>query len=375
MDLVLGLSMTPKVARWVLVDGITGEGASVDRGALDISDVEAFDAEALLEMLPADGDLHTVGLTWPEGADAAAVKVRDAVAALGGGAHVVAVPDIDATEVLARGIAEMTPYDFLVVCVVEPDAAVVATVNGQRVTAQRIDRADSDAWMDGVREVVRSARPSPDAIFVLGSEDAAPLVSALREETARPVITAAEADFALTRGAALASVRAIDIPGQPVGKPWLSRVGVLSSVLAAAVVVFVVSLSLAVGLRLTPVDEPVHHANAVNGSVPAAPPRIAEAADAHPRLAAPPVAPPVREPVPKAVPPVVAPPPAPQAPVAPVHVPPAPVPVAPAPAAPPPVPEPVYVPPVATPYVPPVAPPPRLRDRIIDKIPLINRFR
>ena len=74
-------------------------------------------------------------------------------------------------------------------------------------------------------------------------------------------------------------------------------------------------------------------------------------------------------------------PPAPAAPSAvPVYVAPAPVYVAPAPVyvAPP---APVYVPPPAPVYVPPAAPPvvmpvpePRLRDRIIEKIPLINRF-
>ena len=63
------------------------------------------------------------------------------------------------------------------------------------------------------------------------------------------------------------------------------------------------------------------------------------------------------------------------APAEPAYVPPAPEPVAPAPEYVPPVPDPVYVPPAPPAYVPPVAPPqPRLRDRIIEKIPLLNRF-
>ena len=59
------------------------------------------------------------------------------------------------------------------------------------------------------------------------------------DATSAPVLTATEAEFALPRGAALASARAATVPDEPVEKPRISRVGVLSSVLAAAVVVFV----------------------------------------------------------------------------------------------------------------------------------------
>ncbi|OBC04801.1 hypothetical protein A5784_11910 [Mycobacterium sp. 852013-50091_SCH5140682] len=374
MDLVLGLSMTSNVVRWVLVDGITGEGAPVDRGALDISDADTFDAEALLENVLGGGELHAVGLTWSAGADAVAAKVRSALDAVGGGARVVDVPDVEAAEVLAGGIAEISDYHFLVVCLVEPDAALIATVNDQRVRAERIDRIDS-ALVDQASSAVRNARPSPDAVFVLGSdvEAADALVAVLRDETARPVFTAAEADLALTRGAALAAARTVNAAPAPVAKPLMSRVGVLSSVLAAAVVVFVVSLSLALGLRLTPPETELNNTGAVEQSVRPAPPPVAQPAVVHPAPAAPP---PVHETV------AAAPPPAPvqEASVPePAYVPPAPepeyVPPAPEPAYVPPAPPepPVYVPPPVPVYAPP-PPPPRLRDRIIEKIPLINRF-
>lgn len=368
MDLVLGLSMTSSVVRWVLVDGITGEGAPVDRGALDISDADAFDAEALLENVLGGGELHAVGLTWSTGADAVAAKVRQALDAVGGGARVVDVSDVDAAEVLAGGIAEISDYNFLVVCLVEPDAALVATVNNQRVRAERIDRTDS-ALLDQASSAVRNARPSPDAVFVLGSdaEAADALVAVLREETTRPVFTAAEADLALTRGAALVAARTVNAAPAPVAKPLMSRVGVLSSVLATAVVVFVVSLSFALGLRLTPESTETHNTSAVEQSVRPAPPPVAQPAAAHPVPAAPL---PIHETV------AAAPPPAPAPEVAPVQEASVPepeyVPPAPEPAYVPPAP-PVYVPPPAPVYAPP-PPPPRLRDRIIEKIPLINRF-
>jgi hypothetical protein len=366
MDLVLGLSMTSSVVRWVLVDGITGEGAPVDRGALDTSDVETFDAEALLENVLGDGGgvLHAVGLTWSPDADAVAAKVREALDAVGGGARVVEVSDVEAAEVLAGGIAEISDYDFLVVCLVEPGAALVATVNDKRVRAERID----SALLDKASAAVRTARPSPDAVFVLGSdvEAAEELVTVLRDETARPVFTAAEADLALTRGVALAAARSVNAAPASVVKPLISRVGVLTSVLAAAVVVFVVSLSLVLGLRLTPESTEMHNTSAVEPSVrPPAPPSIAQAAVVPPPLPAPPA---VQETVAAHVPEAPAPEAAP-AEVAsvpePAYVPPAPEDVPPAP--------PVYVPPPAPAYVPP-PPPQRLRDRIIEKIPLINRF-
>jgi hypothetical protein len=112
-----GPQRRPKPARSL------GEGAHVDRSVLDISDDDAFDAEAFLESLLAGEDLHTVGLTWSHDAEPAAIKVREALEVLGAGAPVVAVPDIEAAEALARGIADITGHDFLVVCIVEPDTA------------------------------------------------------------------------------------------------------------------------------------------------------------------------------------------------------------------------------------------------------------
>src|SRR6185503_16532502 len=51
MDLVLGLSMTSSSVRWVLVEGTTGEGATLERGSLPADSDAAFDANALLSAL------------------------------------------------------------------------------------------------------------------------------------------------------------------------------------------------------------------------------------------------------------------------------------------------------------------------------------
>jgi hypothetical protein len=139
-----------------------------------------------------------------------------------------------------------------------------------------------------------------------------------------------------------------------------SRTRTLASVLVAAVVTFVVSLSVALGLRFTadPAPERADVASAPQPAqplppAPSAPRQIVLPRDARPvvaqtmSVAAPPAAP-VYEPLAAAPP---APPPA--------YVPPAP--------------PPAVAPPPQN-YVPPVAPQPRLRDRILERIPIINRF-
>jgi hypothetical protein len=370
MDLVLGLSMTSTAVRWVLVEGTTGEGAPIDRGTRDTD--ATFDANGLLDALldrAGQSRLHAIGVTWTREAEAAASTVLEALASRGLD-NVIVVSEIEAADALASGIADIAGYDDVAVCVVEPDAAVVAVVNADGATAvdrigRPLDGADAIELTSGVIAMLDLDDRRPDAIFVVGSDDVDVIVSSLGDIAASPVISAAEADLAMARGAALASALAVNtLEAAPVGPRWKSRVGALTSVLVAAVMTFVVSLSVALGLRLTPYSEqPVADAA---GEPVASAPSVAQAAPRAPRPVAPRDAMPV---VAKTI--VVAPPPVVVAAAEPVYEPPAaaPVgPVAPPPAAPPP----VYVPPAPV-YVPP-PPKPRLRDRIIERIPIINRF-
>ena len=420
MDLVLGLSMTSTAVRWVLVEGTTGGGAPIDRGALDIAAMASFDADGLLDALldddetVAEGRVHAIGVTWTSEAEAAASAVLQALADRGV-ANVIAVSDIEAADALADGIADITAYDDVAVCIVEPDAAVVAMVNADGMTVDRIDRpldrADVVELTSSVMAIVDLNDWRPDAIFVLGSDDLDLIVSSLAGTAVSPVISAAEADLALARGAALASaltVNNMDAQAAPVRRLRLSRVGALTSVLVAAVVTFVVALSVALGLRFAPDSGSEHIANAADEAARVAtPPSVARAVPQPPPPAAPPpppppaapppppaalppppAAPPVAETIAAASPPIPEAAPAPEpvyeppaaAPVAPppVYEPVAPPPVAPppAPAYVPPAPPPAYVPAPAPNYIPPPGtyPKPRLRDRIIERIPIINRF-
>lgn len=387
MDLVLGLSMTSSSVRWVLVDGAAGEESStVDCGSLPVG--EGFDADALMGALldrSASDTVNAIGLTWTTEAQHTASVVWQALT----DRHienVIAVSDVEAAEALACGIADIAGCERLVVCVADTGTSVVAAVTPDGVTA---DRVDPTALLD-------IEGFSPDAVFVLGSGDVVGVVSALEQRIQVPVLSASEAELALARGAALASASAVsllDAQAAPIRRK-LSPTATLAAVLAAAVVTFVVSLSVALGMTLTPdppapqmarsVTEPAREPAATPTPVKAAPPEEPEVAPPPP----PPVAEPVANeipapeavemPMPEAPPPVydapLAPPPI--LPPAPAYLPPSPPAnyLPPAPAAP------AYVPPAAVPGQVPAAVPqypqqqPRLRDRIIERIPIINRF-
>lgn len=415
MDVVLGLSITATSLRWVLVDGVSGTGDAEDRGVAEITDLATLDPDALLAPLLDGRSLHAVGIAWTAGAEEQTTKISAALTARG--AQPVAVSQIEATKVLADGIAELAGEDFLVVCDTEPDATVVVTVNSRRMTAEQIDDADP---IEQVAAVLREARPSPDIVFVLGSGDTDALAEVLRTETTRPVLTATEAQFALPRGVALVAARAAATPLTPNSshKPRISLRRTVSRTAArrgpssvarrvspqvsrrvraaAAAVIAVVGLGVAGGLiahrgdtdRRTDVadhgvtqadskperrlnDPPVREPAAVPAppeQLPAASPTPAgapaptapgsgppDAVPADHQLAPPVYQPPAYEP-PAYQPPAYEPP---------AYQPPAYEP----PAAPPP---PVYVPPPPPPAAPP--PPPRLRDRIKDKIPVLRHL-
>jgi hypothetical protein len=351
VDLVLGLSMTSADVRWVLVEGTTAEGATIRRDAV------GFDT--LDDVIAAVGEnrLHAVGVTWANEAESAASTLLDSLADRGLD-NVITVSEEEATDALAMGIADRGGYSDVAVCIVDLDDALVALVDADGVTTERVGPTADD-----VLAVLDRSDGRPEAILVLGSADGIASIASSFDGAPAPVITAAEADLALARGAALASAQAVNtLETQPARWRLPSRIGALTSVLAAAVVVFVVSISIALGLSLTPgTDSTV--AQRDTAATVEQPARV-------------PAAPSVRRAVPKPVPAApVAPPPDAAPPVAQTIVEAvAPIPQAAQEIEPPAAPPPAYVPPAPN-YVPPAPPPqPRLRDRIIERIPILNRF-
>jgi hypothetical protein len=376
MDLVLGLAMTSRAVRWVLVEGTTGEGRPVDRGAISLDDVAGYDPDGLLRGLVDDTELegghriHAIGVTWTNDAAPLAGHIMQSLDTRGYG-NVFAVSEIEATGMLASGIAEITEHDDIAVCVVEPDAAVVAIVTPDDVSADRIER--SETFVADIAGLLALTGRPISALFVLGSDADGPIVAALAESIPAAVITANESDLAFARGAGLAAALAVNTAAAPAKAVHWTKVGALSSVIGGALVALVVATSAAVGLHLHPgaVSETaqaagIHESAPETGPAPKPVHKSVDKAATKPAPAAPPhtpAAPPPAQAVEQVSPPA--------------HQPPAQLPAAPAPA-----PAPVYVPPAPAPvyspppYVPPPVtyPQPRLRDRIIERIPIINRF-
>ncbi|WP_456094135.1 DUF7159 family protein, partial [Mycolicibacterium arseniciresistens] len=316
MDLVLGLSITSAAIRFVLVEGATGEGATVDKGTLELDGadnglndlVDAVLGEGPFAVVPGRRP-RAIGVTWLGSATAAASTVLELLADKGAD-NVIAVSESDAAAALATGIGDIAGLEDIAVCVVEPDAAVAAVVDAHEVVVDVIERfgaGDAAEVAHWLTALVDSCPSEPADVYVLGSAGDLDDVVASLDAGGFAVISAAEADLAMARGAALASARStydLDLgfvaEPTPAGRqPFVTpRVAALGGVLVAAVVTFVVSLSVA----LTPQSTPEHEqtANASEQSAKAAlvqdpveklPPRPQKPAP-RPVPAAPPAAPP-----------------------------------------------------------------------------------
>ncbi|GAA2565659.1 DUF7159 family protein [Mycolicibacterium diernhoferi] len=389
MDAVLGLSMTTRSLSVVVVGGDPDDGDGHRAGgpqdafemAVDGADVRAASeqAAAAVEAIAASHGrrLTSIGVTWSDDADAEASLLMESLTESGFG-NVVPIRLPEATEALARGMADVIGYRTSAVCVLEPDTAIALIVHTDDGAVQTAinHTIDSDESLIGwLSTVFTRADWQPEALVLVGSAGGFDAVlPRLQEALSVPVFAPPEAPLALARGAALASTHSADLPldtgsftAGPRGgrhsaggrRPSPSQA--FTGLLAAGVLTFVVSASVAVAVQLSPRQtappEPVATAERV--SVPAPPSRVpapvpvppAEApVIAEPAEAVAPVVEPVVEAVP---PPVEVVPVLDTAPVqlpyeAPVEAPaPAPPPqvLAPPPVAPPPVVSPVYEPP------------------------------
>ena len=307
MDAVLGLSMTQTSVGLVLVEGQDGDGATMDRDTFPVGDIQGSDqaAAAVLrtEAIAATRGmrLHSIGVTWSEDADAQATKLLKSLSDSGFD-NVVAIRMPEATEALARGIAEVLGYATTAVCVIEPDsviALVINTTDGAVQTAFNHAIDSDDALISWLSTVFTRADWAPEALVVVGSAGGfESILSELEDALSVPVFAPEEAKLALARGAALASAQSTDLPPamfddrepddgfgrhrwaeQPVPRRRTpSSVGLIA-LLAAGVVTFVVSVSLAISLQFSPGREArpdsvakVEAPAVVRPSAPAAPP-------------------------------------------------------------------------------------------------------
>jgi hypothetical protein len=249
---------------------------------------------------------------------------------------------------LARAITPVVGYDQAAVCVLDGESTIVVMVDDdgdEPQTAIKQLPGGPDHLVHWLTTLFHRSSWQPNGIVIVGAEpELGTLSTRLEAAVPVPVITQPGADLALARGAALASAQSTEFTDAEMLETVNNRrqdheasgqrsyAGALT-MLGAAAVTFVASLSLAMGQHLVP-----HHApDPVRPMAHwAAPAPVAEAPAPRPAAVETPAARPASKPAPEQAPavqqqPVVA--------QAPVNVPaaaPVQPPVAPPPAAPPP---------------------------------------
>lgn len=278
LDTVLGLSLTPTTAGWVLVDGHDADGAILDHDHVQVRDgggvrvvqtseqmaAAVLDAQAIAA--GRDRRLHLVGLTWSDDAAAEATLLVEALTSAGFD-NVVPVRRLEAVDALARGIAPVTGYEKTAVCVLDRRSASVVLVGtsggAMRTTVKRVPDGPGGlvAWLAAMFD---RSRWRPESVVVVGSgPELDTLATQLEIALAVPVLTQPGAQSALARGAALATVRHTQFsdarefatrtepPAGQVRSRSRSYAGGLT-MLGAGAATLVASLSLAVGLQVVP---------------------------------------------------------------------------------------------------------------------------
>ena len=272
MDTVLGLSMTPTTVGLVLVEGDGAHGATknhdafeVRRGGFSPITTSEFVAEALSRTQAIAGGqrLQSIGVTWSDDAAVEASLLLDSLADSGFD-NIIPIRLPEATEAFARAIGQVIGSAVTAVCVVEPDAVVALSVDTREnsvQTAVSYDLQNEQDLIGWLADVSNRDGWQPDGLVLLGSGDELDLIARQLEQVLGiPVFAPAEAELALARGAALASVNSFGLFDDPLfiaPEPALDdkRSPARSAPLAmlvGGVLIFVVSASAAAGIALLP---------------------------------------------------------------------------------------------------------------------------
>jgi hypothetical protein len=179
VDAVLGLSVTPTAVGLVVVDGPEADGPPTDREMFEIASStvqtpeQATAAVVRTEAIAATRGyrLHAIGVIWSDDADAEASLLLRSLSDSGFD-NVVPVQLPEATEALARGIAEVIGYQATAVCLLEPHIAIALIVNAQDGAVQTfVNRGidSGEALVGWLSAVFTRADWQPDALVVVGS--------------------------------------------------------------------------------------------------------------------------------------------------------------------------------------------------------------
>jgi hypothetical protein len=270
LDTVLGLSMTSTAVGLVLVEGHEADGEIMDQDAFDIptrrgataissSDYVAG-ALSRTRAIARGRRPSAIGVTWSDGSELEASLFLKSLTEAGY-QNIVAVRSPEAGEALARGIGRAVGYRQTSVCLLEPETIVVSVVNTEDGAVQTVEHPENDIG-DGLTrwltEVFDRNDWVPECLIVVGPDAGLNgFTPRLERALGIPVFAPAEAEFALARGAALASAQGPDATAATAGST--SRRGRPRSVahttaltmLVGGTATFVASVCLAAGLKLT----------------------------------------------------------------------------------------------------------------------------
>lgn len=265
MDVVIGIAMTSRDARLLLVEGTHGDGAVIDHGSLDADTRPAVEHRGFRERVvnavidtrdtaPANGYTVTrVALTWTDAVAAEANLVLDALAEQGI-TNVGVVSTADALEAAAEYTVQIADCDSIALCVVEPEATLLAVVgaegeNGKRrVRSRLLDGPDEATAVLALCGVCDSFPERVDAIAIAGSSpDVESLVEEVNSVMPRPVVLGDDAALLPARGALLSSadIRHDAVP-TPKRDPLMRT---LTTVMATAVLILAGSVFLALTVQ------------------------------------------------------------------------------------------------------------------------------
>lgn len=261
--------MTSTAVGLVLVEGHQADGEIMDQDAFDVPTRRGATAISSSDYVAgalsrtraiAHGRRPTaIGVTWSDGSELEASLFLKSLTEAGY-QNIVAVRSPEAGEALARGIGRAVGYRQTAVCLLEPETIVVSIVNTEDGAVQTVEHPENDI-RDGLTrwlaEVFDRNDWHPECLIVVGPD------AGLNEFTPRleralgiPVFAPAEAEFALARGAALASARSPDAIVATAastsrrGRRSLAHTTALT-MLVGGTATFIASVCLAAGLKLT----------------------------------------------------------------------------------------------------------------------------
>lgn len=223
MDIVLGVSLTPKTVRMVLVEGEKGDGAIVDHDTFEVSGGDGSATATATDQLvsavlgtresAAEGGhaLKAIGVTWSDRTEAAAV--RDGLAARGID-DVMLVSELHAAGALAQAAGRAVGYDSTGLLFLDRDNATLSVVRSDdgsivKVLSRSLHSTDALAVLTEMVAAVEAQGTPPQGMFVVGAGvDIASVKAHLADMVGMPVNAPEESGLALARGAALAAANA-----------------------------------------------------------------------------------------------------------------------------------------------------------------------